>query len=257
MPIVSADPAGLRLRLGRIATFSARSWELAVDRLKYSAMPNSDPSVARAGRIVERHGDWPMNEDREQRLLSELMARVRRGDQDAATELVRQYETELRRFVRYRLTDPRVRKLIDSVDVTQSVFANLFVGLAEGRIDVGSPGQLIRLLTTMASNKLYDHHRRAHAAKRDAPGGRTMARWPEATVAASGPSPEDPTESRDFVDAFRSRLGPEGRMLLDWRMEGQGWDEIARQVQASPDAIRKRFSRAIDRVAGEMGLIGE
>ncbi|MBI3466204.1 MAG: hypothetical protein HY000_24585 [Planctomycetes bacterium] len=52
----------------------------------------------------------------------EMIRRVRAGDEDAATELVRQYEPEIRREVRMRLTDPRLRRGIESVDICQSVF---------------------------------------------------------------------------------------------------------------------------------------
>jgi len=193
----------------------------------------------------------------DENLLSELIDRLREGDQRAAAELVRQYEPELRRFVRYRLTDARIRSLIDSVDVTQSVFASFFVALAEGRLDVASPGQLVRLLTTMATNKLHDHHRKSRTAKRAAFRSDVSVREPEENVATNDMGPDDLTESRDFVDAFRSQLAPSERDLLDWRMEGRGWDEIAAKSDSSPEAIRKRFSRAIDRVAEKMGLVNQ
>src|SRR5947207_683217 len=57
----------------------------------------------------------------------DLMARVRDGDQQAAADLVRALEPELRRAVRVRLSDPRLRRTVDSVDVCQSVLANFFV----------------------------------------------------------------------------------------------------------------------------------
>jgi len=191
----------------------------------------------------------------DENILNELMDRLRDGDERAAAELVRQYEPELRRFVRYRLTDARIRSLIDSVDVTQSVFASFFVALAEGRLEVASPGQLVRLLTTMATNKLHDHHRKSRAAKRDAFRSEASVREPEENVATDERGPDDLTESSDFVDAFRSQLAPSERDLLDWRMEGRGWDEIAVKADSSPEAIRKRFTRAIDRVAEKMGLV--
>lgn len=75
--------------------------------------------------------------------LHDLLERVREGDSEAATTLVRQYEPELRRFIRYRLSDMRLRRFVDSVDVSQSVFARFFVCLAEGRIDLVHPQQLL------------------------------------------------------------------------------------------------------------------
>ena len=55
------------------------------------------------------------------------------GEEQAATELVQRYEPELRRFVRFRLTNGRLRRHVDSVDICQSVLGRFFVGLFAGR----------------------------------------------------------------------------------------------------------------------------
>src|SRR5689334_8009854 len=65
-----------------------------------------------------------------------LIRRVRAGDQDAATELVRQYEPAIRRVVRVRLTDTRLRAALDSMDVCQSVLATFFVRAALGQYEL-------------------------------------------------------------------------------------------------------------------------
>ena len=46
--------------------------------------------------------------------FADLMSQTRRGDQDAARELVRMYEPEIRRAARLRLTDPEMRRIVDS-----------------------------------------------------------------------------------------------------------------------------------------------
>ena len=70
--------------------------------------------------------------------VRELLRLVRTGDAIAAEELVRAYEPELRRAIRVRLTDARLRRLIDSVDICQSVLAGFFVRTAAGQYDVQS-----------------------------------------------------------------------------------------------------------------------
>ncbi|MCA9249127.1 MAG: sigma-70 family RNA polymerase sigma factor [Planctomycetales bacterium] len=190
----------------------------------------------------------------DEQVLNELIQRAAAGDERAATDLVREYEPELRRFVRYRLTQPRIRALIDSIDVTQSVFASFFIALAEGRLEIAGPGQLVKLLTTMATNKLHDHHRRTTAKKRASQRAADALRIPEENVPSTDHGPSDLMAQNDFVDVFRSRLSREERDLLDWRMEGRSWDEIALKTESSAEAIRKRFSRAVDRAAAELGL---
>jgi hypothetical protein len=51
----------------------------------------------------------------------DLIGRIRAGDAEAAATLVRAFEPELWRYVRIRLTDARLRRVLDSMDVCQSV----------------------------------------------------------------------------------------------------------------------------------------
>jgi DNA-directed RNA polymerase specialized sigma24 family protein len=91
----------------------------------------------------------------------EFIKRVRAGDEQAATELVRQYETEIRREVRLRLRDGRLRRDFDSVDICQSVLASFFVRAVLGQYELEQPQQLIKLLVTMTRNKLIGKIRMA------------------------------------------------------------------------------------------------
>ncbi|HJT77519.1 MAG TPA: ECF-type sigma factor, partial [Gemmataceae bacterium] len=99
--------------------------------------------------------------------FQELIARVRAGDDAAAREVVRLYEPAIRRTVRIRLADPRLRRFLDSMDVCQSVFGSFFVRAALGQYDLEDPQQLLRLLLNMSRKKLIDHERRERAARRD------------------------------------------------------------------------------------------
>src|SRR5579862_9016800 len=89
-----------------------------------------------------------------------FLTRVRSGDDQAAADLVRQYEAVIRREVRLRLTNPSVYRLLDDEDVCQSVLASFFVRASLGQYDLHDPAQLRQLLLSMARNKL------AHAARR-------------------------------------------------------------------------------------------
>src|SRR6516225_780589 len=83
-----------------------------------------------------------------------LLGRVRAGDADAATELVRRYEPAIRRAARVRLLDTRLNRLLDSMDICQSVMASFFVRAALGQYELETPAQLLKLLATMTRNKL-------------------------------------------------------------------------------------------------------
>src|SRR5882762_9049332 len=96
-----------------------------------------------------------------------FIQKVRGGDEQAAAELVRQYESEIRREVRLRLRDSRLRRDFDSVDICQSVLASFFVRAALGQYELEEPQQLVKLLVTMTRNKLIGKIRKMHSQTRD------------------------------------------------------------------------------------------
>lgn len=58
----------------------------------------------------------------------------------------------------------------------------------------------------------------------------------------------------ELLEKFRENLTPEELRIADMRRDGLKWDAVAEHFREAPEAIRKRFSRAIDRVAAEFGL---
>jgi RNA polymerase sigma-70 factor (ECF subfamily) len=185
--------------------------------------------------------------------FEELIQRLRRGDESAATELVRRYEKPLRHIVHVRLVDARLRRRLDAEDICQSVLASFFVRVALGQYDLNQPEDLLKLLATMARNKLADQARRpsmARHADRRVP----LEELPDHAVASREGTPSQRIALEDLVREARRRLSPEERKLLDLRDQGLDWAAIAAQVGGSPEALRKRLARAIDLVAAELGL---
>jgi RNA polymerase sigma-70 factor (ECF subfamily) len=185
----------------------------------------------------------------------ELMQGVRTGDEAAAAELVRRYEAGLRRAVRARLRDARLRRLFDSADVCQSVFASFFVRAALGQYELEHPEQLARLLEAMARNKVANRAEHEQAARRDYRRVEAGEGW-EDRAAAPGPTASWVAASRELLDHAHRRLSPEERRLLELREQGRGWPEIAAELGGSPEALRKRLERAVERVTTELGLGG-
>jgi RNA polymerase sigma-70 factor (ECF subfamily) len=185
--------------------------------------------------------------------FSALMRRVRAGDGEAATELVRRFEPNVRRVIRLRLTDPRLGRLFDSVDVCQSVLANFFVRVAAGQFDLQTPEQLVRLLATMARNKLLNLVEKHQADRRDA---RRVEASDEA-IAALADEQETPSTivaGRELLEHARRLMSDEERHLAEQRALGREWADIAAEVESSPEALRKKLSRAVDRVVAQLGL---
>ena len=182
-----------------------------------------------------------------------MVLRVRQGDEAAASELVRIYEPHVRRVVRIRLTDPGLRRQIDTLDVCQSVMGDFFVRAALGQFDLQSPEQLIRLLATMARNKLINQVHHHQAARRDI---RRLAPVSSELVqaVASEATPSQIASGRELLAACRSRLSDEELYLADQRAQGRSWPALAEELGGSPDTLRMRLTRALNRVARELGL---
>jgi RNA polymerase sigma-70 factor (ECF subfamily) len=191
--------------------------------------------------------------DPQENAFQELMRRVRAGDQEAAAELVRLYEPTIRRIARVRLGDAGLRRQFDSMDICQSVLGSFFVRAALGQYELSSPDQLLGLLVTMSRKKLVDLSRRAGAARRDY--RRTETGAPdERQCVAPDPTPSQQVAGQELLREFRRRLSEEERRLADQRAAGRDWNQIAADCGRPPEALRKQLARAVDRVAGELGL---
>ena len=187
--------------------------------------------------------------------FSELMGRVQAGDPDAAAELVRHYEQDIRLEVRVRMRvqDGRMRRLLDSMDVTQSVLASFFAGVAAGRLTPQHPQQLLGLLVTMTRNKLLNQARDQRRQRRDI---RRVQSLDAASHDAAGrdETPSQVISSRELLGEFRKRLTDDERALADRRRAGEPWPAIAAELGGSPEARRKQLERAYARIAHELGL---
>jgi RNA polymerase sigma-70 factor (ECF subfamily) len=183
-----------------------------------------------------------------------LISRVRAGDDAAATELVDRYLPAVRRILRLKLRESPLRHVLDSMDVCQGVFASFFIRAASGQYDLDHPGQLLRLLVGMARNKLISESRTYYVARREQTGSAVDALF--AGLVAPEPSPSGRLAWKELLHEVRQRLTEDERRLADRRAEQWEWSAIAAEVGGSPDALRKRLARALDRVSSQLGLEG-
>ncbi len=180
--------------------------------------------------------------------FSNLLERVRRGESDAALELVNRYESTIRIAVRIRLTDPRLRRQFDSMDVCQSVLASFFVHAATGAYVLHEPGQLVALLTKMAQNKLKMRARAQFRHCRDV-GRLSTAIVEEMNVTCSLPGPLQQVAGKELLDRTLGMMTPEIRAIAVRRMHDEAWADIAIALGGTAEGRRKQFERAVGRIA--------
>jgi RNA polymerase sigma factor (sigma-70 family) len=181
--------------------------------------------------------------------FANLIRRVRAGEEQAAAELVRRYEPAIRRVVRVHLHDPRLRMFFDSFDVCQSVLASFFVRVHLGQFELDSPDKLLHLLVTIARHKVTNQALHHQSQRRDYRRRQTLH-----DVASGALDPGKEVEIKDLLEQVRSRLSAEEGLLAEQRSRGESWADIAAIQGGSADALRKKFSRALDRVLAELGL---
>lgn len=185
--------------------------------------------------------------------FADFLHRIRAGDDQAAVELVRQYEPLIRTEVRLRLSDPRLYRVFDSMDICQSVLGSFFVRAAAGQYDLESPQQLVKLLVAITRNKLAFQVRKQNRQRRDV---RRLARVAveDFEVATAEATPSACLAGKDLLSTFRARLSDEERQLADLRAVDCHWEEIAERLGGTAQSRRKQLARAIDRVSQELGL---
>ncbi len=186
--------------------------------------------------------------------FTEFIQRLRAGDEEAAVELVRQYEPLIRREVRMHLEDQHLCRLFDSLDISQAVLLSFFVRSAAGQYDLEQPEQLLNLLVAMTRNKLASAARRENRQRRDQrrTGGLNADELDQ--VPDPRPAADEVVASAELLQGIRARLSDEERELVELRGEGLSWEEIAAQRGGTAQARRMQLARAIDRIARALGV---
>jgi DNA-directed RNA polymerase specialized sigma24 family protein len=185
--------------------------------------------------------------------FSELIGRVCRGDGDAAGVIVRRYESAIRIAVRTRLSDPAMRRQLDSMDICQSVLARFFIRAATGAYDLHEPQQLVALLVKMAQNKLATHARSQHRQRRDVRRSRESFRELERIVSPA-PEPIRHVAGKELLNRALELMSTETRSIAERRMRGESWSDIASEIGGTPDARRKQYERAVAYIADVLDI---
>jgi RNA polymerase sigma-70 factor (ECF subfamily) len=183
----------------------------------------------------------------------QLIRRVRERDQEAAQELVRRYESAIRRVVRIHLRDARLRRVLDSADICQSVLASFFVRTALGQYEIESPAQLLNLLTTITRNKLTNQANRLRAQRRDIRRECTIGDQ-AASLLHPASDPSQQVSAREILENVIDGLDGEERYLAEQRSLGRSWPDLAAELGGTDVALRKKLTRALHRVMVKLGL---
>lgn len=125
--------------------------------------------------------------------------------------------------------------------------------MSAGEYELPTEVHLRKLLYTIAKKKFLEVQRRERAIKRDH----------RITVSLDARSdlvdqnqckPDRSLIQMELLEHFEKKLFDDERELFQLRRRGLPWNDIAGLVNGEVVALRKRLSRAVQRVAVELGI---
>ena len=197
---------------------------------------------------------------------SDLLSRVRSGDESALHEFFRLHEQRLLRMIELRI-EPVLRRRLDPSDVMQEAWIEIARRVPEWRRQGSLPLHVwMRLITAQALMQLQRRHLATH--KRDAlrevpqPASRISVSAAGAADAfvASATSPSQSAardELRARVLEALEQLDDLDREIVTLRhIEELTNQEIAAELGIDPKAASKRYTRALVRLRPTLAALG-
>ena len=168
--------------------------------------------------------------------LDALLETLCRGDAAAAERVFFAYEPYLRKVVRRRLP-PRLRAKFDSVDIVQSIWADVLRGFREAGWKFASAAHLRAFLVKVTCNRFIDRQRQHRTAlEREQPlTGDVLEQLPPAPE----PSPSEVAQANDLWEQMLTHCPPAHRDLLRLRRQGLSVGEVAARSGLHEDSVRR------------------
>jgi RNA polymerase sigma-70 factor (ECF subfamily) len=194
--------------------------------------------------------------------FEEVMARLRRGDEEAASQVFQRFAGRLIALARSRL-DQRLRQKVDPEDVLQSAWRSFFLRHAEGQFELQSWDSLWSMLVVITLRKCGHQVEYFRAACRDLRREESPAVTDDsapAWEALSGePTPAQALLLAEAVEQVVGALSDEReRQMVELSLQGYTPAEVSarmgrseRTVQRVLSRVRQRLERMRDRPAEE------
>jgi RNA polymerase sigma factor (sigma-70 family) len=186
------------------------------------------------------------------RAFRQLLDRVRQGDPTAFAALVEQYGPAIRREVRFRVLDGKVKRKIEESDILQSVMLRLWLGIWAGELEFDTPEGLHGLLQAMTRNRIVDVVRHWTAECRDV---RVQEPAKLNLLEAGDDLPSQILEVSETLEMLRQALPERERHILEARQAGRDWDSIAQELggDVPADSVRRQHQRVVKRILTNLG----
>jgi RNA polymerase sigma-70 factor (ECF subfamily) len=178
--------------------------------------------------------------------LETLLDKLSSGDPDAAQRVFVAYEPYLRMVVRRRLT-PALRVKFDSLDIVQSVWADLLTGFQTGKWQFDDPDQLRSFLIKVTRNRLIDRVRQQQTPLRleQRLEGNALSEVPHDRPIRPG----EHLEAEEMWQALLDLCPARHRPVLEFKRQGLCLPEIAQRSGLHESSVRRILYELASRLA--------
>lgn len=172
-----------------------------------------------------------------------LLEKLSTGDEAAAEEVFRSYEPFLRIVIRRQLS-PRMQSKFDSIDVVQSVWADLVGGFRRQQWQFTNASQLRAFLITAVRNRFSDQYRKHRISlEREQP---LVQHDLQDVCASSQPTPSELVQADDVWERLLEICPPEHKSILELKRQGASNADIIAHTGMHEGSIR-RILRGLSR----------
>jgi RNA polymerase sigma factor (sigma-70 family) len=180
--------------------------------------------------------------------LDSVLEKLCSGDPAAAEQVFLAFEPYLRMVVRKKLP-PRLRAKFDSMDVVQSVWADLLRGFREADWRFADEGHLRAFLVKLTRHRFIDQLRRHRTAiARECPLGELVHGDEPASPL---PSPSELVQADELRERMFALCAPAHREIVQLRMHGIPVAEIATRTGLHVGSVYRILHELACRVALE------
>jgi RNA polymerase sigma-70 factor (ECF subfamily) len=177
-----------------------------------------------------------MSAPREDASLEVLLDKLGQGDVAAAEQVFVRYEPYLRMLVRRQLS-ARLRAKFDSIDVVQSVWADLLHNFRESGWRFTDAAHLRAFLVKVTRNRFIDRIRQhKRALEREQPLNNTPG---EQLPASPQPQPSELAQADDLWTQLLALCPPAHRELLLLKRQGCSLAELAARTGLHESSVRR------------------
>ena len=178
--------------------------------------------------------------------LNALLERLTSGDPQAAERVFLTYEPYLRMVVRRHLS-PGLRAKFDSVDIVQSVWADVLDGFRRAGWRFEDAEHLRAFLVKATRHRFIDRYRQHQRALEHE---RPLAEGEgDGGPVSPGPRPSEVAKADDLWDKLLALCPPEHHELLRLKRQGLGAPEIAARTGLHEDSVRRVLRQLARRLA--------